>query len=482
VHDQAGRPIAGAELVNMGNSTDDIRKARTGPDGRFTMDNLFKTDVGEEVVVRASGFAPRRLAVRPGLPGQPAEVAITLEPGHRLRGRVVDELGHPIEGVWVYFAHGNRMFSEGGRGTTGADGRFAFDSLPAACPFSFHKPDYSTIEDRVLALDTGAEATVVMVPAGAIAGRVVDARTGEPVRAFNVQLRHSYTRQPGDPSGTLTSSLGDPGLACEASDGRFKVGNLTVGMPLQVTVSAGGYEHQVAERIVVSRSTGSAVSDFRLAPIDPAQLRTYAGRLLDTGRKPVTGAELRLIAYDPGATGAKDEMAFNWALIESGQLAWFPYVTRFLSATTDDQGRFRFSGVPRSAEVKLAWWGPGIPRGRAEHLERTAEAAAESIELSLPATARVHGAVNRTIYPGARMVTAQRTGDDLDETESTLAAGQSSYDIGGLAPGEYWISVMGPLERLPGTDGLMTARPLASRKVTVRPGERLKVDFEGSPK
>jgi hypothetical protein len=27
----------------------------------------------------------------------------------------------------------------------------------------------------------------------------------------------------------------------------------------------------------------------------------------------------------------------------------------------------------------------------------------------------------------------------------------------------------------------MTARSLASRKVTVRPGERLEVDFDGSP-
>jgi hypothetical protein len=345
VHDQAGRPIAGAELVNMGDSTDDIRTARTGPDGRFTMHNLYKPEVGAEVVVRETGYAPKRRAFTPGPTGQPAEVAITLEPGHRLRGRVVDGQGRPLEGVWVYFAHGNRVFSEKGRGTTGADGRLAFDSLPAACEFSFHKLDYSTIENRVLALDTGAEATMVMIPAGAIAGRVVDARTGEPVRAFNVQLRHSYARQPDDPSGRLTSTLGDPGLACQASDGRFKVGNLTVGMPLQVTVSASGYERQAAARIVVGPSTGTAAPVFRLAPIDPAQLRTYAGRLVGARRMPVAGAELRLIAHDPRAVDPNGDNAFNWGLIESGQLAWFPCVSRFLSATTDDQGRFRFSGV-----------------------------------------------------------------------------------------------------------------------------------------
>ena len=54
-----------------------------------------------------------------------------------------------------------------------------FDSLPADCPFGFSRDGYSSIEDRHLPLDTDEDVAVVMVPAGVIDGRVLDARTGE---------------------------------------------------------------------------------------------------------------------------------------------------------------------------------------------------------------------------------------------------------------------------------------------------------------
>ena len=39
------RPIAGAELINPGNSSANFRKAETGPDGRFRLENLYETNV-----------------------------------------------------------------------------------------------------------------------------------------------------------------------------------------------------------------------------------------------------------------------------------------------------------------------------------------------------------------------------------------------------------------------------------------------------
>ena len=61
-----GRPIAGAELVNTGNSSANVREAKTGPDGRFRLDNLYEANVGKEVLVRAKGFAPKRVKVETG--------------------------------------------------------------------------------------------------------------------------------------------------------------------------------------------------------------------------------------------------------------------------------------------------------------------------------------------------------------------------------------------------------------------------------
>src|SRR5262249_41618866 len=155
--------IAGAELVNMGRSTSDVRDTKTGPDGRFRLDNLYSSSIhGKEVLVRAPGAAPKRVKVETGPPDKPVETRITLDAGHRIQGRVVDETGQPLEGVSVYFAHGNTAFSEGGKGTTDKDGRFAFDSLPPGSPFTFVNSGYSEIESRTLPLDTGEIVTVTM--------------------------------------------------------------------------------------------------------------------------------------------------------------------------------------------------------------------------------------------------------------------------------------------------------------------------------
>src|SRR5262249_45627989 len=56
VLDHKGQPIAGAELVNMGGSSNEVRETKTGADGRFRLDNLYaSTSLGKEVVVRARG-------------------------------------------------------------------------------------------------------------------------------------------------------------------------------------------------------------------------------------------------------------------------------------------------------------------------------------------------------------------------------------------------------------------------------------------
>jgi beta-lactamase regulating signal transducer with metallopeptidase domain len=199
VVDHKGRPIAGAELINPSNSSDKVRKAETGPDGRFRLENLYQTMVGKEVIVRAKGFAPRRVKVEPGPAAKPAEVTITLKAGHRLKGQVTDQKGVPLEGVRVYFANGNSPDSDGGSATTDAQGLFAFDSLPMNPPFSFRKEGYSEIANRNLPIDEDDVIKVEMVPAGVIVGTVIDATTGKPIRAFNFQVTFSPQSQPGEP-------------------------------------------------------------------------------------------------------------------------------------------------------------------------------------------------------------------------------------------------------------------------------------------
>ncbi len=321
VRDPNGEPIAGAELRNMGNSTAEVRETKTGRDGRFSLKNLFESDQGKEVLVTAKGFAPKRVKVETGPPGAPAEVAIDLELGHTIIGLVTDDKGRPLENVAVYFAQGNHAFSDGGKTTTDAEGRFAFDALPAESPFTFEKQGYSQINDRRLPLDGADVVTVEMIPAGVIVGKVLDAKTGKPVRTFHVGITFSPTRQPGDPSAGLRGDLVNPGQTYQSSEGRFKLGELVVGMPLQVMVSAEGYERHVTERVVAGRSDEPRIDEFALDPIDPANLRAYRGRLVNNEGKPIGGAALRLIAARDRDPDSRGKFPFNWQMIRSGQLA-----------------------------------------------------------------------------------------------------------------------------------------------------------------
>ena len=86
---------------------------------------------GKDVVIRAQGWALKRVKVEAGPPDKPAEITITMETGHHIKGLVTDQKRHPLEGVRVYFAHGNHAFSDGGKTTTDAQGHFTFDSLEA---------------------------------------------------------------------------------------------------------------------------------------------------------------------------------------------------------------------------------------------------------------------------------------------------------------------------------------------------------------
>ncbi len=476
VLDHRGRPIVGAEVVNTGRSSDLVRETKTGPDGRFRLDDLYEDNVGKEILVRARGSAAKRVNVEPVPPDRPAEVTISLEPGHRIKGRVADEKGRPLAGVHVYFAHGNHGFSDGGKATTDDQGHFAFDSLPVDSPFAFSKEGYSDIEDRQLPFDTDDVVPIVMVPAGLIDGRVLDGRTGKPIRAFNVRITFSPRRQPGEPSNVLLTRLIDPGQMFRSNDGRFKLGNLVVGMPLQVMVSADGYERRVAERVVVARPDDGRVEEFRLEPVDAAGLRTYRGRLIDSRGNPVPAAQLRLFAARDRDPDQRHAFPFKWTMIRTGQLAQDSKVTLFLEVATDAQGHFEFARVPRGDEVELAWWGKGITPGRSDHLERLDEKA--SIEVTVPTPARIIVTIDRKAFADAGRIQVSGTEDLIEEFDRTLKPGRTDFVLDNLAPDAYRVNLMSAYERDPGKPDALTARTLSSLDVTVGPGETKRVEFK----
>jgi hypothetical protein len=253
--------------------------------------------------------------------------------------------------------------------------------------------------------------------------------------------------------------------------------DLVVGMPLQVTISAEGYERHVNERVVVTRPDDEQAEEFSLDQIDPATVRTYRGRLQDTQGKPVAGAQLRLIAAAERDPNQRWGFPFNWQMIQSGQLAQQSKVTRFLSSATDAQGRFAFPRIPKAAEVELVWWGTGLAPGRADHLELLDEAAKDAIDITILPPARIQGTIDRKAIAGAGRIQVQHTAGAFDFNDLELKPDQTEFEISGLAAGVYNVSVMTAYERVPDTPGNLTSRSLASSKVTVEAGETGKVEF-----
>jgi beta-lactamase regulating signal transducer with metallopeptidase domain len=477
VLDTRDRPIAGASLVNPSDSSDVHLDTTTGPQGRFLLVNLHPSVFGKLVIVRAKGFAPQRVLVEPGPADKPAELTIRLEPGHRIRGRVTDQKGTPLDGVQVYYGGAHHAEQGGGQTTTDAQGYFEFDSLPASTLFCFSKQAYSPIENHALTLDTDAVATVAMASPGLITGQVVDAGTGKPVRAFNVQITFSPQRKAGEPSSGYRAELSDPGQTFQSDLGRFQIGELLVGMPLQVTVNAQGYERRVNERVVVAPAGLAQPEVFRLEKVDPANFQNYRGRLLDAHDKPVAGAQVRLFAARNRRADQRTTFPFNWTMIHSGQLASQAEIVRFLETTTDSKGFFVFTDIPRGPEVELAWWGKGIANGRYEHFERV-EDRQGWIDIKLAAPARITGTVDRKAYPKAARLQLVSMNGLLDYSDIELKADQTEFAYDDLPPGQFTVTLGTAFEEVPGRPGALTNKNLAFKNFVVEEGRIVKVEFK----
>ena len=479
VTDSAGKPVAGAELLNMGMVSDLVRKTTTGADGAFLLGDVYDRH-GHEFTVRAKGFAPKVVQFTPGTAEKPAEVAVKLDAGHAIKARVVDPAGRPVAGAWVYAAEGRyEMTGPAESAKTGADGRFAFESLPPDCPFDIRADGYSVVHDRKLPLDGAAEVTVTLEPQGALVGRVVDAASGKPVPRFTVSLTFSYDRRPGDKMAGYATSLSEPGTTFAGPDGRFAVPELLTGMPFQLSVTAEGYRRKVLPRVIAKPSAElGAGEEVALTPQDPAKLLTVKGRLLDAAGNAAVGAELRLIAATDRPAGRDhDHFPFNWEMVESGGVAQNPTVLQFQRGVSGPGGAFEFKGVPDGAEVELVYWGAGLPGTRVDRLERLTAAERAALEVHAVATATVVGTIDAKAFPETSEVITGNgsTSRSLTAIIGPGADGRPTFRFDAMPVGEHWLSVYGRVESLGG--GRSTVSVVARRKVTVVAGRELRVDL-----
>ncbi|MHC4403385.1 MAG: carboxypeptidase regulatory-like domain-containing protein [Planctomycetota bacterium] len=476
VTDAQGKPVAGAVVSNRHKSHVGVREATTDERGRFRLDNVYEGPYGHEVVVKADRFAPKRVTFQPGTAEKPSEVAVQLDPGHRIRGKVVDSGGNPIPGVRVYFAGGNKGWNIhfGGRTTTGNDGRFEFDSLPADTPFTFAASGYTQMDGVSLPLDGDEEVVVTMKPGGIIRGRVVDAATDEPITRFNVRISFSPDRQRGDPRFSLSSNRINRGESFVSPSGSVTLKDLGAGMALMVLIEAKGYHRHSIPRAVAKPADEAETLQFKLEPADPESLLTVRGRLVNHRGEPVPGAGLRLIVAEKG-TSPRHQYSFNSLKRLTCGIDIEKGVLQFKSSTSDGDGRFVFEEVRSDALIELAYWGEGIPDGRMEHIERLPDTERMSLVVTAAEPARVVGSINREGPPEIGSILVRTFHGVNNYYKATISSDGKSFEIVDVPAGDYYLGVSGEPARPGGAPVSLTKTPV--ERFSLVPGEVKRIDI-----
>lgn len=378
---------------------------RSARDGTFSL----RLARGESVALRvaADGFAA--VEIPSVLAGE--RVRVTLRQGVRLVVALADAAGAPLAGGEV------RVFSSGGRngsiesvrahGTTGADGVCTFDSLPPSANVFVDHPGGNGRWVHVTLPATGELRREIRFSAArTIRGAVIDAKSRRPVEGARVGMGwtlHSPTTTGADGTYTLTGWTGEgvgeiqvradgyasegrevrdattldfeldrgyaaagrvvdeggapvagalvsvvaadwangvqwvsDGYATTGPDGRFRTAGLRWGMRHAIVVLATG--HARVRRAMPIVAAG-APDEQDLGDVVLPRPRRVEGVVLQGDGSPSRRVS---VALHPGiGNGAGDDEA------------WIFY-GGYVSAVTDDLGRFRFSGVaPDSYVIKV---------------------------------------------------------------------------------------------------------------------------------
>lgn len=370
-----GRPVAEAR-VRLVQGPSQIQGSTDG-EGRFEL--AWSGPGVPALEVRALGFVPARLP-RAGagatVESEAEPLVVRLVEGATIEGSV---LGPPTSGegaptVRVY----SRLQRRGGsqelaRGAVDVHGAFRFSELPPGEYLVAAEAPGRVLAVAGASLEPGQRAEVLLElsRAGRLAGRVLDPRA-RPLEGVRVRIENQRQGLDGNVQAASRRE------AVTGPDGRFALVGLAAGENRVELLAPWGEQRQ--ESISLARAGEEVARDFELRP--PA---TLAGRVLDEGGRPVSGAQVEL-AWDGRvpplieARGGPDEQR------------------RGSSARTraDEQGAFLLENLPAGRSAVLVAVPPGAsdPRLAVEvGVELRAGEEHAGLELVLSPARRLEGRV-----------------------------------------------------------------------------------------
>jgi hypothetical protein len=183
VVDEQGRPIPGAGIDGFDSNLNYLGKASNPADakGRFHIHLARGTKL--YLTAFARGYAATRYEVVAD-PDRPF-VELRLPEGKRLRVRVVDPAGHPIEGASVI--SGLIVDRSHFDGRTDEQGRFHWDCAPPTLVSLRIEAD-GFVSENVWLMAGEDESVITLRPAVALRLDAVDAQTGAAIPRFRVRI------------------------------------------------------------------------------------------------------------------------------------------------------------------------------------------------------------------------------------------------------------------------------------------------------
>ncbi len=492
VTDPNGDGVADAtiQVSRYGPDRDQERTATTDIDGAFRLGGLAHEPV--DLNVSADGYAP--LALRPARPGTGEPILIELKAGASLAGRVVDDTGKPVARAEVQVEPDMETLIRAGVGAardyykrTDGDGRFRFGHLNAGT-WSLEATEGASVanldhielaqgSEHEVELRLRSQDQLTVIVSTQLGEAVADARIrvepeGDPRSGAYGTTDAGGRAQIGVTPGAATVSIQHPEQQNESRDIVLEPGNNELAIQLQSGGAIGGVVRS-ADGGPLSQATVWAFATDRVD--GPAFVRRYARPAAQTtsdrnGQFRLTGLEPNAYFIGAGATGFAENGPAQAIEIDGNTVSGIDIVltpggsiagavvglrTAELSqvgitatqnalwdtAKPDAEGNFALENLAPGTWNVVASTGDDFT-GRT--VERTVTLGPGSssafVELPFERGIRLSGQV---LVAGEPMIGGflDLAPQDEDEYQSTRTDHRGAFEMDGLEPGSYTLTI-----------------------------------------
>jgi hypothetical protein len=431
-----------------------LKRATTDANGYYKLKNIKK---GELVLsVFHPEYSPYVGKFQIGLQESERKIDISLEISKLLRGRVVDRQGNGIEGVEIemrQFDGVYNIYPGNWQYITDSTGNFVIENGPSSgkLGLSVHS---DRIAGKTIEINCDEREHIIEVDmSGEVYGCVVDDATGGAVRQFNVKLEHSHVTRGG--GGGYSSTWSREGHNFDDPKGLFDTGDerLPVGADYAVTVCAEGYDLLTIDPVESQfKSSDPNRIIFRLKPAVE-----ITGRVVDSKGKAIEGAMVRWFSEENRLSQNDED---HWSDVDT--------------SVTDVNGVFSFDRMgtgKRGIYVTAKGYAPYI---NAELV--IPDDAGELSRIVLEKGASIFGTVFKDGHLQANVEISCDLHNRYDLNrmgyidKRTFTDTEGNYAFSDLPSGEMRIYMMSPVVN-------MRSHTLASKKITLKPGESVLLDF-----